>query len=242
MSFGAILGIIMTFGSGILVYFGFRKTNESNNLSRYVPADKISSIPFGVPVVAAGTVTADQPLTSPVTQKQCVYFAYSLERETEVKDDKGNTSWQWRTVGTPEKQSIPFYLQDTSGKILIKPDNCEVNGIYRTQQFLQQGTIENAKSTGMKILAAAIQMTSAASGNRERVTEYTIFTGATLNVFGALTMEGEQKFFQKTTEYPLVLSPLSKDQLVSSERKNAFIFYVLAALLLIVGMILIFKN
>ncbi len=243
MSFGILLGIALAITSAIMIYFGSRKTSESNNLSRFVPVDSLTGIPFGMPVVATGTVSADQPLISPVTQKPCVYYDYILEREVETTDDKGNTTWKWQTVGSPEHQSIPFYLQDTKGsKVLIKPENCEVNGIYRTQQFLQPGTIDNAKSTGMKILAAAIQMTNIASKNRERVTEKTIFTGSTLNVFGELIMEGEQKFFEKTNDYPLVLSPLSKDQLVSSERKSAYLFYGLAAILLIVSLILFVKK
>jgi hypothetical protein len=239
MSLGEILGFIIALASGTFLYIGFRKTGESNNLSRYVPADTINSIPFEVPVVITGTVTADQPLISPVTKKTCVYYEYILEKETERKDNKGMTSWEWEAVGSPERQAMPFYLQDTSGKILIKPEDCEVTGIYRTQQFLQPGTVLNVKSTGMKILEAALDMTNPVQGNRERVTENTIFTGSALNVFGILTMEGEQKFIQQTQDYPMVLSPLSKDQLVKSERKNAYLFYALAAGLLIIGMIII---
>jgi len=242
MSIGSLLGIILALTGGVLVYFGYRKTSESNNLSRYVPAENINSIPFEIPVVVTGTVSADQPLLSPVTKKPCVYYDYILERETEKKDDKGNTSWEWQTVGAPEKQTEPFYLQDTSGKLLIKPENCEVNSIYRTQQFLEPGTIDNAKSTGMKILSAALNISNTLKGNRERVTEHTIFTGSTLTVFGILTMEGDQKFIQKTQAYPLVLSPLSKAQLISSEKKVAYVFYGLAMILFVVGAILLYRK
>jgi len=242
MGIAALLGIVVACGGGLFVVFGIRKTNESNALSRYVPADTIESIPFGVPIVATGTVVADQPLTSPVTQKPCVYFDYVLEREVESKDDRENTNWHWQQVGSPEKQTIPFYLQDQSGKMLIKPDGCEVNGIFRTQQFLQPGTISNL-SGGLKLLADAFQFaTTAAKGNRERVTESMIAIGSNLNVFGIATLEGEQKFLQKTHDYPLVLSPLSKDQLVGSERKNAYLFLGLGALLIIIGLLLMTQK
>jgi hypothetical protein len=241
MSIEALLGIVSACVGGGLFYLGFRQSGKSNNLSTYVPVDKISNIPIEFPVVVTGTVTTDQPLISPVTQKPCVYFEYTLEREEETKDDKGNASFVWKKVGSIEKQTMPFYLQDQSGKILIKPENCEVNGIYRTQQFLQQGTIQNAQSTGMKILAAAIQMATPANGNRERVTEYTILTGANLNAFGIITVEGEQKFIQKTNDYPLILSPLSKDQLVGAERKIAFILYGLALTLVALGIFLLIR-
>jgi len=242
MSIANILGIVAAGGGGILIFFGYQKTNESNTLSKYVPADDINSIPFGVPVVINGTVTADQPLTSPVTQKSCVYYEYILEREEESKDSKGNSTWTWRRIGSPEKQSIPFYLQAQTSKILIKPAGCEVNGIYQTQQFLQPGTIQNTNSTGMKILSSIIKIANATGGNRERVTEYMIATGSTLNAFGILTMEGEQKFIQKTNEYPLVLSPLSKDQLVGAEKKTAYILYALTLGLLIIGLFLFLRG
>jgi E3 ubiquitin ligase len=242
MSIEIILGIVIFLVGFFFLFLGNRKTNESNNLSRYVPADSISSIPFSVPVVANGTVTEDQPLISPVTQKPCVYFSYLLEKETETKDNNGNTSWKWEKVGQRELQTIPFYLEDKTGKILVKPDGCEVNGIYQTQQFLQPGTVQNISSKGLRILADAFQINTTTKGNRERVTEYAIFVGATLNVFGSAIMEGNQKFIQKTNEFPLVLSPLSKDQLVGSEKKNAYLLYGLGIILLIIGVLVLFQK
>src|SRR5260370_31730687 len=120
MNVESLLGIVLACAGGLLFYFGFRKSSESNNLSHYVPVDTIGSIPFDVPVVANGTVAADQPLISPVTQKSCVYYQYILERETETKDSKGTSTWEWKTVGSPEVQTTPFYLHDKNGKILIK--------------------------------------------------------------------------------------------------------------------------
>ena len=239
MSIETILGIVVIIAGAVLFSLSNRKANESNTLSKYVPMDNINSIPFDIPVVVNGTVIADQPLTSPATQKSCVYFRYILEREEEKKDNNG--IWEWKHVGSPELQTIPFYLQDQTGKILIKPQGCEVNSIYRTQQFLQPGTIQNMSSS-LNILADAFQFSNPAKGNRERVTEDTIFTGATLNVFGILTMEGDQKFFQKTNAYPLILSPLSKNQLVGSEKKNAFISYGLAIAIILIGIFLTLQR
>jgi E3 Ubiquitin ligase len=241
MSVANILGIVATSGGAILFFLGIRKNSESNALSKYVPADSINSIPFGIPVVVSGKVTADKPLTSPVTKALCVYYEYILEKEVEHKDTNGNSSWEWKQLGSPEKQTIPFYLQDQHGKVLIKPENCEVNGIYQTQQFLQPGTIQNTNTIG-NILSSIIKGPAKTNHDRERVTEYLIETGSTLNAFGTLTMEGVQKFLQKTTTYPLVLSPLSKDQLVGAEKRNAYILYAMAVALIILGLFLILRG
>lgn len=226
MRIAVVLGSIVSIVGIILCYLASRKTSESNAVSKFVPADNIAGIPFGIPLVVSGTVTVEQPLQSPVTKKPCVYFAYSLEKEIAIKDKNGISSWEWKQVGSSQLQTIPFYLQDQSGKILIKPENCEINGIYKTQQFLEPGTIQ-AMPSGLKMLADAFQFNTPnnnTQGDRERVTEYTILTGSQLNAFGILTLEGEQKFLQKTTQYPLILSPLSKDQLVGSEKKLLFCF------------------
>lgn len=244
MGITTILGIIVIVIGGVCFFLATRKSSESNNIAKFVPMDNINSIPFGIPVVLSGTVAADQPLQSPVTNKPCVYFAYTLEKESEIKDKNGSTSWEWKQVGSSQLQTIPFYLQDQTGKILIKPQNCEVNGIYKTQQFLQPGTIQTVPS-GLKLLADAFQFNTpntTEQGNRERVTEYAILTGSQLNVFGIITMEGEQKFIEKTNDYPLILSPLSKDQLVGSEKKAAFMLYGFGIALIFLGLFLAFYG
>jgi len=74
-------------------------------------------------------------------------------------------------------------------------------------------------------------------GNRERITESTIFIGTMLNIFVIDIMEGSQKFIQQNKMYPLILTQLSKDQLVTYERKNAYLFYAFGAIFIIVGLI-----
>lgn len=244
MSITMVLGIVVVIVGFVCFYVARRKTTESNTISRFVPMDNIAGIPFGIPVVVNGTVSVEQPLQSPVTNKPCVYFAYTLEKETEIKDRSGNTSWEWKQVGSSQLQTIPFYLQDQSGKILIKPENCEVNGIYKTQQFLQPGTVQ-ALPSGFKMLADAFQFTTpnnTIQGDRERVTEYAILTGSQLNAFGIVTLEGEQKFIEKTNDYPLILSTLSKNQLTGSEKKAAYMYYGFGITLLLLGFFLAFYG
>lgn len=244
MGIATLLGVIVIIVGVILFFLARRKTTESNNISKFVPMDNINSIPYGIPVIVHGTVSVDQPLTSPFTKSSCVYFAYTLEKETEIKDKNGNSSWEWKQVGSSELQTIPFYLQDQTGKILIKPENCEVNGIYKTQQFIQPGTFQSAPSN-FKILADAFQFgnpNTNVNGNRERITEYTILSGSQLNAFGIATLEGEQKFLQKTNDYPLILSPLSKDQLIGTEKKAAFMYYGFSIALILLGLYLAFYG
>jgi len=89
---------------------------------RYVPADTLASIPFSVPVVATGNCAADQPLTSPVTQKPCVYFEYILEPgRRKQKMTEAILHGNGRELANLKNRQFLFYLQDKSGKMLIKP-------------------------------------------------------------------------------------------------------------------------
>jgi len=100
-----------------------------------------------------------------------------------------------RELANLKKQTIPFYLQDKSGKMLIKPEGCEVNDIFPDATISPTGHYPEPLS-GLKLLADAFQFNTTQKGNRERVTESMIATGSSLNVFGIATLEGEQKFLQ----------------------------------------------
>src|SRR5581483_6872738 len=120
---------------GILAFFlGTRKSSESGIINTYVPVDSIHSLPDDTPVVVSGTIQCDQPLTSPVTKKPCVYYRYILEKRTEI-NDKGNITYEWKNVGSPQEARIPFALKDATGIVEVKPDGAEINQENQFQTF-----------------------------------------------------------------------------------------------------------
>ncbi len=236
-----IIGIIVLCGSGILGFFGMKKSRESGVLANYVKADSIAAIPNGGPVWAHGIVATQTPLQSPITQKPCVYYRYTIEREVKVQNSNGGYSVQWQAVGASQMQHIPFLLQDASGSVNVVTDGCEVEGISYTEQFLNPGTIFPGGGTqgNETLLSTVASVAGALSGNRERAKEYAIFVGTELNVFGFSGVEGAQKALMKQDSFPLILSTKTKEKLIGSEKRISYLLFVLALVLCAAGVYLL---
>lgn len=208
-----------------------------------MPVDNIRSIPAGMPVEVTGTVNAAQPLVSPVTKKPCVYFKYEVQQQEKTYDQNTHTSTQhWSTINKVE-QSIPFYLQDPTGQVLIKPDGCEVNGIYQTEQMGKQYLNNMGDQNPLKdhkLLTEVIDTAVAVGGPTTRIFESAIFVGSSLNVFGSQTLEDNVVVIQNTKEYPLVLTTKTQDQLIKSEDKIGYILYIFAIITFVLGVSLFF--
>jgi hypothetical protein len=80
-----------------------------------------------------GTAESAQPLSSNLVERACVLYNWGVEEawsRTETStDSKGNSSTTtksgWTTIASGGK-SIPFYLQDDTGVILIRPEGAKV--------------------------------------------------------------------------------------------------------------------
>ncbi|NEQ30992.1 MAG: hypothetical protein F6K04_08305 [Leptolyngbya sp. SIO4C5] len=89
-----------------------------------------------------GQIEAPQPLVSELKQTPCVYYSFKVQREYEetvtTKDAEGNT--QRKTERRSEtvasnQQSVPFYLQDDTGKIWVDPDQAEIETVSGLNEF-----------------------------------------------------------------------------------------------------------
>ncbi len=69
-----------------------------------------------------GAVLPDKKVyKSPFTNKDCVYYHYLVQ---EYKNQGKHSSWVTVNAGS---QSLPFYLQDNTGKVLIDPAFADIN-------------------------------------------------------------------------------------------------------------------
>ncbi len=96
-----------------------------------LPTSKTTGVFIGL-VELKGTAESASPLTSYLSQRECVHYEWSVEEHwsrTVVEtytDSKGNTQTRirtesgWTTVADGG-ETIPFYLQDDCGVILIRP-------------------------------------------------------------------------------------------------------------------------
>lgn len=89
-----------------------------------------------------GSVQCENPLTSELAQKACVHYSMRIIRKWEERywetDSQGNRIQKTRsgsdTVAS-NKQSIPFYINDSTGFIKINPEGAELITTKAYSQF-----------------------------------------------------------------------------------------------------------
>ena len=121
----ALVGLICAFRSG-------RRRCLIDNL----PTSKTSGVFIGF-VELKGTAEVAEPLTSYLAEQRCVHYSWTIEEHwsrtvTETyTDSNGKTQTRtrhesgWTTVGSGGK-TIPFYLQDDCGVILVRPSRAKI--------------------------------------------------------------------------------------------------------------------
>jgi len=115
--------LAFTFGIGAGIYLFFKgfKVFRQYRVLADTPEIPIRSMPMGL-VEIHGQAVGDDILTSPASHSLCYYYKVLVERWQ--VDDKGNGSWKHCHTDEDRKR---FYLQDSTGKVLIDSWNAELD-------------------------------------------------------------------------------------------------------------------
>ncbi len=104
-----------------------------------LPTSKTQGVFIGL-VELKGTVQCEQPLVSYLAAASCVYYSFEIEERwsrlvTTTEDDgKGGTRTEtheetgWTTVAS-ETESTPFYIQDDTGSLLVRPEGARIEAL-----------------------------------------------------------------------------------------------------------------
>ena len=113
--------------SAVLLWAGFRKLREMR-LVKNIPTSKIRSIAMGLVETKGSICETQQPLTSPITKKECVYYSWKIEEE--VRENKRT---RWRTIRTKSEGNY-FWMQDETGEVLVqlKGATIDTDSVYRS--------------------------------------------------------------------------------------------------------------
>jgi hypothetical protein len=107
-----------------------------HRLLRDLPTSKARGVFIGL-VELKGAAEAEAPLRSYLAEQRCVHYSYSVEERwsrtvTEHytdKDGKSQTRTRhesgWNTIASGG-ETTPFYLQDDTGVVLIRPDGARI--------------------------------------------------------------------------------------------------------------------
>jgi hypothetical protein len=111
-------GIICIIVGIILVFFGF-KWFKRKKLIEDIPTSKIRSLAMGLSEINGRVIKGAEILKGPLTQKDCVYYKYTVE------EYRGGKHSHWVTIESAEK-GVHFFLQDETGAVLVDPQKAEI--------------------------------------------------------------------------------------------------------------------
>lgn len=130
-----ILGALLAVGALVGAFRNGRRRRLIDNL----PTSKTSGIFIGF-VELKGTAESGAPLNSYLSGRACVHYAWTVEEHwsrtvvTTETDSKGNTrivtrhESGWKRVDDGG-ETIPFYLQDDCGVVLVQPDGAKIEPV-----------------------------------------------------------------------------------------------------------------
>ncbi|MBN1280461.1 MAG: hypothetical protein JXA00_02310 [Candidatus Thermoplasmatota archaeon] len=130
--FHSIFSLIFVIVGCVIFAAGFYFFKQKR-LIENIPTSKVRSLAMGLVEVNGTVVPVEGKLLhSPLAQKDCVYYRYLVQRHETTRDSKGHSQSRWVTV-QDDRYSVPFYLQDDTGKVLVDPTKAMVDLVTDAQ-------------------------------------------------------------------------------------------------------------
>lgn len=168
--------VVGALGGLVLFYRGFRIL-QRKRLILNTPTSKVRSASLGL-IEVTGLAAGPYFLKAPITGKSC-YFYRTLAWELR----KSGRNEQWKKVAD-ESLHVPFYLDDTTGLVLVNPQGAETD-LHR--DFREEYGNSFFSSDDMPQAVRAFLLRYGVSGEHKvRVEEYCIKPQNALFILGTL--------------------------------------------------------
>lgn len=117
---GSFWGVAIPLGLGVLTfYFGWREFRKVQ-LVRNTPTSKVRSLAVGAAEVEGQARPVEEPLTSPLTGKDAVFY------ELEFKEQKGKGSDSSSRIVYEFRDHVPFQIDDGTGAVRVAPEGADL--------------------------------------------------------------------------------------------------------------------
>lgn len=181
-----LIHVLVIAGVGAVSYTVFRVSREAS-LRRNVlaaPRSRIADIHEGARARVVGSVIAHAgTVTAAFSGKQCVYFEVTIDKRPRDV---------WEPV-LERRGSVPFAIQDDSGRAIVDPDGAAVTVDAETTEIVE----EKLTSWQTALLADASDWLE----GRMRVVERRIDAGDVIAVVGGATREPDPSARPTTAAY-----------------------------------------
>lgn len=194
-----------------------------------------------------GTIHCDNPLTSELKNEPCVHYKMTVSREYEEtvtkRDSDGKTTRETKQSSetlSSNQQSIPFILEDSTGRIEVNPHGSDIDSIKVLDEFREGEQTGNRLTFG----GLSITVSPSSSGRRTlgyRYTEHILPMGRRVFVLATVSDSAGNLVLQKPidAEKKFIISLKTDEQLTESAEKGAQMAYYGMLGCLIIGVILV---
>lgn len=187
-----------------------------------------------------GKVTTPTPLTSPFSEKPCVYYASTVYRKyesVETYTDENGKERQRRITGeeivSSEKDQIPFMLNDGTGEIEVSTQGVVREDLVQALNRFVPGAGGRSLSLGrFSFNLPAFGAASQTLGYRYQ--EYIFPVNRNALVIGNITDNSGNLRFEKPEDkdYKFLLTTKSEDEYISTTKKGIKVTKILSAVFL----------
>lgn len=123
IKYGVETGLLFAIASVFLLWFGFRYITNKR-LIENLPTSKARSVSMGMSELK-GKAVRKYNLVSPISLAPCVYYS--------VEKFKKNPKGAWTRYSSETRSSVPFYIEDETGRVLIHPEGASFWGLRKDE-------------------------------------------------------------------------------------------------------------
>lgn len=177
-------------------------------------------------------------ITSQLQEIQCVWHRHKITRKYEEyrRDNKGRRRKETRhEVVSQHRSETAFFVQDSSGRVVIRPGASEVVGASKPlDKFVQQ----QGSRSGLRIGPLSFSSGGGTIGFKHE--EWVLPEGGKLFVHGeANDVNGYLEIGKPSDGGDFIISAKSEEELLRGENKELMLGGVVTGLLLLGGMVLV---
>ncbi len=256
---GIVGGILIIVG--IVLYFVHRRhtgrlgsmkrlrtsTIKSLQETAQAVAQQIGAGSWGEYVEVKGKIHCDRPLTSGLSETPCVYYETKVVREYEetyTDSDGDRRTRRGSDTVSSNKQSMPFWIEDSTGRIEIEPEGADIDTIQMMNEFRPDGGGGSQISFGN--INFSVNLNSGSGGRTigYRFEEKILPLDRRVYVLARVSDHSGRSTLVKPTESGQVflISLKSEEQLTASSQKNADLTFYGMFASLGVGLVLVIAD
>lgn len=266
------VGIVFVIGALVLFYVAARakkksyfiqatETSRLGDLLRLVDEVK-ADMPDGMSsgyrdyVEVKGQIAADQPLAGELSEGRFAICQTTVSRIVERletnRDSQGNVRQTWRKTTermTQNRRDAPFWIDDGSGRIRVKPSTKGVELVKIVDRFEPPSSFEAGLGGRLQASLGGFSLSVGGLGSESRTVGYQLVeevlpVGQRVYALGEIAdTDDEGVVLRPPTEAqkdrPFMLSTKTEEELLQKSSKTQQILRVIGAVVGVLGLVLI---